>query len=317
MDHDPRTRIDSGSIPGGAQGYKKASKMKTRSEWLEKKRTLLTASEVAAVLGIDPHNTALGVYVNKTVGYSDEQCEAFAFGHDMEEPLSRMYSRRTWRQVVDLGSTEIQVHPDIPWLGATLDRQVTREDGITGPLELKTVAGKRAAEWLTDSKPDHNQIQLQIQMSCTSASWGALAGLVWGTDMLHEDYYFNREFFEAAYPYLEEFWGRVQRNDPPPVTSPRCIQAIKRLYSKDDGEIIVLGQEHADLVARREILNAEKKTMDDEKDEIDAKLRSVMGQATFGALPDGRFVSLKTTKRGGYTVQPTTFRAMRIVKGIK
>jgi putative phage-type endonuclease len=285
--------------------------------WLERKRELLTASEVAAVLGIDPYNTALDVYVNKQVGYSYEQRECFEFGHDIEEPLARMYSRRTGRQVVDLGATEIQVHPDIPWLGATLDRQVTREDGIKGPLELKSVAGKRAAEWTEDSKPDHNQVQVQIQMACTSATWGALAGLVWGTDMLHEDYDYKPEFFEAAYPYLEEFWGRVQRHDPPPVTSPRCLQAIKRLYSKDDGEIVVLGKEHVDLVARRDALNAEKKAMEDEKDEIDAKIRAVMGEATFGALPDGRFVSLKTQKRDGYTVQPTTFRVMRIVKSIK
>ena len=116
--------------------------MKTRDEWLALRRQYLTASDVAAVLGVDPWRGPIDVYADKIGKGVDEDRPLFKWGRDVEGAIALWYERESGRSIEDLGATEIQVHSTIPWLAATLDR-VTWRDEDRGPLEIKAVSHKK------------------------------------------------------------------------------------------------------------------------------------------------------------------------------
>ncbi len=43
---------------------------------------------------------------------------------------------------------------------------------------------------------------------------------------------------------------------------------------------------------------------------LENRLRARIGGASFGALTDGTFLTLRKTERAGYTVAPTSYRAL-------
>lgn len=289
-----------------------------KDEWLAKRRELITASDFAAILGFDERRTALDVFAEKITGRGMDETDYLMIGHAFEPGIANLYTGKTGRPVFNPGDFSISIHQDIPWIGATLDRETweTHEDSqsIPGvPLELKHVGWYNSGAWKNGDVPLYVQIQLQAQMACVNALWGAYCGVVGGSEIHLGDLDFNLDFFESALPHLEEFRRRLQENDPPPVTSSRCLTPIKALYPNDSGDTVTLGEEYRELAEQWEQAKADKKSAEDKAKEIEAKLRAAIGEATFGALPDGTTLTLKTTERKGYTreVKPSTYRTLR------
>jgi hypothetical protein len=214
---------------------------------------------------------------------------------------------------------EISIHPNIPWLGATLDRIVVATPAAPdplggccsgGPLQIKMALGS-ASEW-KDEPPLGYVIQVQIEMACCGADWGALCALVGPGPLKVHDLKFAPAFFESALPKLDAFRQCVERREPPAADAlPETSNAIRKLWSQDNGGTVALDHAGLNLVrawerAGQAVANAEK-----EQKLFENLLRARMGGAAFGMLPDGSYVSLLTTERDGYTVEPTRYRTLR------
>ncbi len=127
----------------------------TREEWIEERKNHLGASDVAAVLGVDPRRGPLAIYEAKTTGYSIEDNKILKYGRAMEGPIADLYADETGRPVVNPGATTFQYHPDIPWLAATLDRETAGTEKFPSPangsgaLEIKNIdiPGLSTDEW--------------------------------------------------------------------------------------------------------------------------------------------------------------------------
>lgn len=293
-----------------------------RAQWLARRRELVTASDAAAILGADPRRGALQVYLEKTTDQElVEETRWMRFGRKVEGAIADWYEHDTNRATLDLGALEIQRHPDLPWLGATLDRETAGSikhpapggvhDASVGPLEAKAVAGFKASEWREDP-PLQYIVQLQIQMACTKASWGTLAALIGGVSLVWRDQLRDEAFLAAALPVLEEFRARVLRRDPPPSDGLEGThEAVKRAWPLADGATIAIEPDVLSMVDEWERHKAAAKLVEREVRAAEDDLRVRMGDATFGALTDGSFLTLKTTKRAGYSVEPCEFRTLR------
>ena len=258
----------------------------SRKDWLKLRQQYLTASDVSAVLHRNPWRTPLDVYVSKVTEPVEMDTDATFMGRAMEEPIAQLYEKKIGRRVENIGETELQVHQDIPWLAATLDRLIYVPGSLQGvPLEIKHSG--LAAHW-TDSAPIYVQIQLQTQIACVDSKWGAVAA--WVNRFYTEDFDRNDRFLEAAYPTLERFWDRVQRRDQPPAESPADIGALKALYSEDDGDTVELTED--DLETANELEDARQQIP-----WLEARIREAIGQARFGMLPDGTMLVAKTITR--------------------
>lgn len=292
-----------------------------REAWLEERRRGLGASECAAVLGFDPYRDALAVYCEK-VGVTEgaPDTELTRWGRRVQGAIGEAYAEETGRPVVDLGDHVIQRHPDLPWLGATLDFMTAGTEASPGPpglrfpagrvpLEVKAVNLFKADEWREDP-PLHYQIQLQMQLACTGAAWGSLCALLAGLRIAWVDLLRNENFLAAALPKLEEFWLRVQRREPP-APGPRSHDAVRALWPADNGQAIALPEDTLTLVEQWEQAKAAKRDTEKAVDAVENEIRARMGDAMVGLLADGTSLTLKTQERAGYFVKPAKYRVLR------
>lgn len=292
-----------------------------RDQWLEERRKHIGASDVAAILGVDPWRGPLAVYADKVGGVSQSDKRWMRYGRKLEGVIAEMYGEDTERPVLDLGAFEIQRHPDLPFLGATLDRLTRgseahpdpfgRHTDDAGPLECKAVAGFKAKEWREDP-PLHYQVQLQAQLACTGAPWGSLAALIGGVALAWRDLERNDKFIGAMLPRLEAFWLRVQRREPPPADAlPGTSDAVRALWATEDGETVPLDHAALQLVTSWEAAKTRIGAAKDTADQLENELRARLGSASFASLPDGSLLTLRQQQRKAYAVQATSYRVLR------
>jgi putative phage-type endonuclease len=302
-----------------------------RDRWLRTRRELVTASDCAAIIGEDPRRGPLAVYVDKVGDVEPEETVPMRRGRRLEAAIADEYADQTGRPVGALGEYEITRHPEIPWLGATLDRTTdgsladpdpfggtvaeSRDGRVIGraPLQIKMAIGS-AREW-KDEPPLGYVVQVQVEMACYSATWGALAALVGPGPLATVDLVRDDAFFATLVPQLERFRWHVQNRVPPEADGkPGTSAAIRRLWAGEDGETVPLDEEALRLAAEWEAAGAQEAAAKDIAAGIENRLRARLGSASFGALPDGRFLSLRLTERKGYTVGPTKYRVLRVMR---
>jgi len=294
----------------------------TREEWLEKRKEFLTASDCAAVLGANPWHGPLGVYASKVLDDRTPDNSAMRWGRRLENVIGEAYEEETGRPVHNPGDTVLTVHPDIPWLAATLDRTTESTSDTPGPadgpgvLELKSVGGRYTtpSEW-SEEPPLHYQVQVQIQAECRNTKWGSLAGLFPGYKLAWTDLLRDRDFFTAAYPVLDNFWhNNVLAKNPPEDKG--SLDVIKRVWPRETGKTITLDHAALALAEKWNKLKGDKKNLDGKIKEIEGELRLILKDAAIGILPDGTKLTLKTTSVKGYTktVEPYKFRTLRRAK---
>jgi hypothetical protein len=178
------------------------------------------------------------------------------------------------------------------------------------PLELKLAEGS-AAEW-GEEPPVKFMVQVQIQIACAATTWGALAGLL-GLHRPLAVYDIPRDdaFLAAAIPALERFHWQVENRVPPEPTSALDLEPIKRLYPGGDGSTVALDDDAQHWIEQIDAMKADIAFQQSVMEDNEARLRAKIGAGTFGALPDGSFLTLKTTTRKGYQVEPCEYRALR------
>lgn len=279
-----------------------------RRQWLMRRRELITASDVAAILGVDPFRRPSDVYMEKIGESVTEETEAMRWGKRLEDAIADGYKAETKRRVHAEPAYEVVTHPQLPWLGATLDRGVTCDGynpfdlvvpGPLGPHELGALELKATADpskW-EEEPPVAYQVQLTVQMAVTGRSWGSLAAFV---SLLRPVVWFDRahdpELFGLMVPKLEEFRAYVLRREPP-TDDPEWFSraAIKKLWPTDTGEEIHLDAAARDLVTTWETAKEQASAAEEAQKAAEDALRVRLGAAAVGDLLDGTFLTLLTT----------------------
>jgi putative phage-type endonuclease len=311
-----------------------------REQWLMERREIITASDAAAILGVDPYRLPSDIYLEKTGLGSVQETEPMRWGKRLENAIAAGYVAKTRRRVHDEVPYEVTRHPDIPWLGATLDRGVTwagysadfpgerGPEGIgatdLGALELKATGD--ASKWDDDESPLAYQIQLTVQMACSRRRWGSLAAFVSiYQPVTCRDHLFDAELFALMVPKLEQFRGYVQRREPP-THDPFWFShdAIRQLWPADSGESIVLligkeedgGQNRAlALVEEWEKHKEAESAARVSRELCENALRLLMQDASTAYLKDGTSLNLKTVAET--VVETYTRKAFRTLRRLR
>lgn len=258
-----------------------------REAWLEARRQLVTASDVAALLGLDPMRDALSVFLSKryppkkqTLTWEDPRF----WGLELEQPIGRIVARYCgWEFHPGGYLLRSKQHPV---LGATLDAEVKPANENWRPYEGKNVSTWAAQDWRVEDQvpPDRVLIQAQTQMFVTGAELVQTFALLGGSTpcsievMPHED---MRSLILAS---AEELFYRLEKDDPYPATH-KSTDALKDAFPGDDGSIIDLVPEACAMVERCGQLTAERRELEREQDALRNQLRMLMGTACYGRLP--------------------------------
>ena len=286
----------------------------SRASWLEERRSMLTASDVAAVLGLDPRKGPVAVYADKMGAYALEDSYVLRRGRLHENAIAEEYAEETGRTVEDVGAYTIQRHPDIRWLGATLDRVISTSEKTPAPaagkgtLQIKLGLGS-GRDW-KEGIPDHYRVQVQVEMACFHANWGAICALTGPGPLYCEDLLPDPDFWRGALPILEAFWHRVKRREPPTEADAldSTGDALKALYKEVPGTKTLLPQGDEDVFDEWLLAKESEKKAAAEVKRLGNTLRLHIGDASYGELPSGRMLSLMTVNvkpaevpRGGYS----------------
>lgn len=294
-----------------------------RPSWLAARQSGIGASEVSALFGLSPWASMYSLWAEKTgLAAPLEQDEDYlTWGQLQEEPVAKFYEIRTGRKVWTGGSPYcIAQHPELSMFRCTPDRLVESAPDIgmetPGGLQIKACSWFMSSQW-EEGPPPHIKIQVQAEMACTGALW-------WSVPVYLDGKFRNYDVMRDAsmIAEIEEqvrwFWGMVESKTQPEIDGHAATtKVLKRLHPEDNGLAVDLPTDAIawtdELLAARAEISAASRAAKKLKDGPENQLRAAIGSATYGRLPDGRVLSLRTTTREP-PEEASVFRSLRLEK---
>lgn len=296
----------------------------TREAWLEARRGLLTASDMAAVLGKDPYKSSLDVWVEKVHGPEDEPLtiESPAFwGINLEQYIARIVSMYYEWEYVEGG--DLLRSKEHPILGCTLDG-LAKPPGEArwGLYEGKTTGVFLAKDWdvENDMPPLRVLIQVQHQLGVTGAPYAMVFCLIGGNTPRLIRIEPHAEFQSGLRQTAAEFMDLVQRRIQP-APDHRSKSALDRLHPEEmAGKVVDLPGIALEWVTEIQLIGEKMKVLHDRQEHLKNLLRATLGDAQYGRLPHvvGGKGACKwaTIKRSAYSVEASSYRQLQLVKAL-
>lgn len=253
-----------------------------RAQWLERRRTRICSTDVAQILGVSPYGSPMSVYLEKTGRSTPEPQKSWqTAGHRMERAILEWYADE---QQVRLGfhdPHEIQVTPERPLFGATLD--AFRFDDVKNPVDAKNYRIYDPRQWGepgTDQMPVYLAAQLVIQMVVLpGALFADLAALFSGQDFmmfrLHRDPALEKDILDRC----EHWWAEhIVKDEPPAVDGSddytKYLSDRFRKFTEDD----VLAEGDAlEALQQSHRIRQELKVLVEEQAAADNAIRAAIG----------------------------------------
>ena len=233
-----------------------------RTEFLERRKSGIGGSDVAAVLGVSKWKTPYQLWLDKTSDTVEEkQSELLHFGTVLEQVIADEYARRNNAKV--LRRNQLFRHADHPELIANIDRYV-----VGGKiLECKTCSAYASDKFGDggDEVPDEYLLQVQHYMHVTGYHTADLAVLIGGNEYRQFSLKYDAELANYAAGRCVAFWNTyVVPQVPPPATAGDDLVSY---YNAQAGATITATEEIATLVDEYKRLKGVEK---DAKADLDA-----------------------------------------------
>lgn len=252
----------------------------THDEWLRWRRTGITGSDAAAIVGLDRYRSPFDVYADK-LGLKQEQPdnEAMRQGRDLEEYVASRFCEQTGKKVRRRNA--ILQHPEHHWMLGNIDRWVVGENA---GFEAKTTSVLNRAKFSQGEFPPNYYVQCVHYMAVTGAERWYLAVLV-----LNKAFHvFTIERDEAEVQALieaeKDFWeNHVLKQIPPaPDGSEATSEVIKQLFpeAREREEVALYG--HEEKIQQYLELDARVKELTQERDALKQELQLALADAEIG-----------------------------------
>jgi putative phage-type endonuclease len=251
-------------------------------EWFEARRAGITASEIAAVLGLSPYESPFSLYWRKK-GVIGEQPDdpAMRWGRRLERYILDEFIQRHYDEF-DFGWAGLYAHAERPWQMASPDALLVDANGGTLLNPVALAEAKTTGSW--DGWGDDGTDQVPIHIRCQA---------IWQADVLGVPCVYvpvvngrtYREYVVEADPQdalvmrckAQAFLDALNYGTPPDLDgTDATLTTLKQLHPDlDDTETEVpatLARQWAAACAAEKKAKARKKT-------AEAKLRDRMGRA--------------------------------------
>lgn len=265
-----------------------------RDAWLQARRTFVGASEVAAICGLNPYDSALDVWAAKVRGESKrkphlEGRATARLGHLMEPELLKDYAARHGCTLVRPASKR---HPLYPWAGATPDG-----DASTGELvQVKLVGANMLHHW-SDGPPRYVLLQVQYELFVWQRERCVILAGLGGTDI--EEYPVTRDeqTIESARQLVELFWTQtvVPRQLPQDFDGAVSDDTLRLLFPKLRAPLRKATSDEIALVLDYTAAGERIKPLKEEKERIGGLIKLAIGEAEGFEWPGGK-ATWKPTK---------------------
>lgn len=214
-----------------------------RTAFLERRKSGIGGSDVAAVLGVSKWKTPYQLWLDKTSDtVTEKESELLHFGSVLEQVIADEYARRN--NVKVLRRNQMYRHAEHPELIANIDRYI-----VGGKiLECKTCNAFASSKFGEggDEVPDEYLLQVQHYMHVTGYHSADLAVLIGGNEYRQFSLTYDADLANYAADKCVAFWNDyVVPQVPPPATAG---DDLVRYYNAKSGATITATEEIAELL---------------------------------------------------------------------
>lgn len=292
-----------------------------KEEWLAWRREFVTASQIAGLPAFNAHPfyTPLRIYAEKRgVEFDNTDNPVLRRGRWLEPAVAKAVSEK--RPEWGLVAPGVFLCDPERCIGATPDLFISGDARGRGVLQIKTVAysvWKR--EWAEgEDVPLWVTLQCLLEMILSEATFGVVGVMLVDPHMMDVKLLDVPRHAGAEAKLINEamrFMADVRRGIEPDPDFARDGAVLKLLLPREvPGSEIDLSGDNLipKMLAHRAQLIAQMKRDKARCEEIENRLKFVMGDSATVAGLDGWRISYKVEKRKGYTVAPSEPRVLRI-----
>lgn len=280
--------------------------------WLKSRSHGVGGSDMSTILGLNKYASPYDLWLEKTKRVKPEDISdnwAIVKGKTMEPELRRRFKAQHPEMIVTNGTDMQFISREKPYLRASLDGILQREDGSFGILEIKTAGNRRAGGWRDEDGnlriPPYYLAQVEFYALVTGWTWGYVYAAIGDDEPVEIPFRADQEDMAAIDKAAADFWYFVTSGTPPQLTG----GDVQKAFPEPTPDIVDESDDDGlyDLLARYEsatgMLNDLKAAQKELQEQIIVRIGSHAGikcgnlQATY-----------KPTIRKEYTVKATTYR---------
>lgn len=299
--------------------------------WKRNRGTYIGGSDAAAILGLSPYRTIGECWIEKVRAQEALEAGDETIDPEMETRFSRWGKR--WEKTVldeyqDVTGFEVRRpgltlyrHPDLPFIGGTLDGEVVTPHGDKRVVEAKTTDAWvqwRDQMWGpsgSDQCPDHYTVQLLhylIVRGHEGFTMGDFAVLIGGNDFRIFHIQHDEELAQMLVEQLTAFWRMVVERRAPnfDYQHKNAVALQRRIWNKVEGTSIVVPANYRvapseptvlELFVEHDAADQDVKAAEARREAAKAQLMNIAGNNARVEI-EGTPLAIERTQKAGYHV---------------
>lgn len=260
--------------------------MPITQEQREQRRQFIGSSDVAAIFGVDPWQTAYDVWASKVWGLDEKSAEALSLGNRLESALAAELAERLGEERF-FTDPPTMLHPDHNFMGVNLDVIFDRKD-FFGEIKTSGLAHYTPTaytEWGdpgTDQVPDHILCQVTYQMLVTGLKTCFIGALLAGRgfNVFKVDY--SPAFGDKIEKAVTRFWTWNVLCQVAPSDEP-SLDVVKRIRREPGRKTVI----DPGTVARYQVLDKAAKAVAKKADAAKARVIATLEDGEEGYYDEG------------------------------
>ena len=260
-----------------------------RQAWLEARRQVVTATDVAAIAGVHPYKTPRLVYMEKKGLLAEvEPNEFMQTGTDLEPYIGARFARERGLEIV---KGDFTLHAKHSHFGCTPDYLTADGEAVVECKWAGINAAQNFGEPGTDSVPEQYICQVMWQMICTGRKMGYLAALL-GTGRFHiYEIPYDSKLASALIFQANQFWADYILSDcPPPISGQDADAELLKNQYPISSSVLVTSTTEIDMVATElRLVKEQADLLEIKKTQLENQLKEFMGEADALTTQEGKF----------------------------
>lgn len=260
--------------------------------WLDDRKTAMTATDAAAVIGVSKFATPIDVWLEKTgQSVKSEPTEQQESGNRLQRPILEWYGDRKQVPIVFADAYQLVRAKETPLIGATLDAYHASD--LT-PVDAKNIGYPQPGDWGddgTDQIPLYYAVQLVVQMYVTASNAGfhhrgnpdfaRLAVLFRGQELRVYEVRRDKQLEQDIIARMLDFHAKhVVADTPPPIDGTSAwTDYIKRKFASNTDRILNATPELHEAAVMLHSVRSQIKALDEKKTLIENNLKYIIGDA--------------------------------------
>jgi len=256
--------------------------------WHELRSQGVGGSEVGAILGLNPWESAYSLWAKKCGLMPDrESSMAMRAGTFFEKPIKEFWLAENpgWL----LFETGTWASKSLPWCHANPDGILVDANGELTLLEIKT------SRYPMNEVPAHYRAQVMWYLHILGIERGKLVAWVGGNEFQEFDIVYDRFEAEANEKRVTEWWDCVESAEAPEWDgSTATYEVVRYLHPDITDEVVDLGQLGVALSNAQVAADSTQALLT----ELKSRTLDFMGMAKTGVVDD-RVVAVRSARNGG------------------